>query len=156
MDPGPQTQLRTQNAKRVFHRRGPPRGPPRTQLRRNCQGTKSFSFCVWGPLSGPMFWFCVWGPLSGPENSVDPTQKIRRTCGVRTCGPAYKYRRTCGPAHKYRRTCGPTSINFYLSARISVLSYCMSDCCTAFFQVLNFYLTENCTFFTAKSYQTEL
>ena len=42
MDPGPQTQLRTQNAKRVFHRRGPPRGPPRTQLRRKFQGTKSF------------------------------------------------------------------------------------------------------------------
>ena len=112
----------------------------------NSKAQNRFDFAFEDLSADQLCWFCVWGPLSGPENSVDPTQNIRRTFGVRTCGPAYKY----------RRTCGPTSINFYLSARISVLSYCMSDCCTAFFQVLNFYLNENCTFFTAKSYQTEL
>ena len=68
--------------------------------------------CVKKLQDAKPFWFCVWGPLRGPENSVDPMQNIRRTCGP--ADPSY----TSGSSDGTKTFCvigGPNQLFSYTS-----------------------------------------
>ena len=118
-DPGPPTQLRTQNAKWKNDNKVLRAGPLRTQLRRKILDANSFWFCVWGPLRGTIVLILRLRTSQRTRELGGPDAKHKEDLWSADLRTLYSY--------KYRRTCGPASINLYLSARISMQSYCLSE-----------------------------